>query len=92
MAKKNIEDRINSGPPTAVREQDVILLGSMNVRILEIIRFCSFEEMFDRFGVASVFPSCPDVEQAVATEKDLSQLRTACTNLWRPLVHEPMCS
>ena len=41
----------------------------MSVRILDIIRSCSFEEMFDRFGVASVFPSCLDVQQAVATER-----------------------
>ena len=41
----------------------------MNVRIVEIIRFCSFEEMCDRFGVASAFPCCLDVEHAVASER-----------------------
>ena len=45
----------------------------MNVRILEIIRFRSFDEMFGRFRVASVF-----ARFSSQVEKQIGDVCTCC--------------
>ena len=64
--RKIIEARIKTGQAASTREGDIVLLGCVTVRILEIYHFNSFESMIEGFGVASVLPQCNNVEEALA--------------------------